>query len=637
MCGIVGLFQVDGEPRLLIDPETFDAMTDVMTHRGPDDRGDVVGPGFALGARRLSIVDVEGGHQPVANEQRHGRRGPERRALQPPRHPRGARGAPATCSQSRCDTEILPHLYEEVGAALPERLRGKFALAVWDTASAARRPRPRPAGREAALLRRGRRPRRLRLRAEGRARERARPARARLRRDRRVPRARLRAGAADAAARRCASCCPGTGWSSTIAASGSSGTGRTPSRSPERRRAATRSTAERLLELLEDAVASRLMSDVPLGAMLSGGLDSSLVVALMARQMSEPVKTFTVGFAGTRRQRARRRRGRSRAHSATDHHELELSLADPIDLDALVWSLDEPLADLSALGFGALSALAARACDGRALGPGRRRAARRLRAATGRLVPSSGSRGCPAHCSARRPRDRGRASRLGRAARVGHARTIASPRRSGRALPGAADSEGPCCARRPRWASGRRARRRDRGSAASAGRRCRRAALVLDGQLSLVDDMLHYFDRTSMAHSLEVRVPFLDHHVVEFCAQVPGEPEAQARQEGPAPPGRPRDRPRRGPRPTESRFLQQRGRPLVPRASSGVVDDVLLDPAARYAELIDPAAVAPLLAEQSPSYRSSKFLLSVFMLELWLTRYLPRATAGPCRRGSAPA
>ena len=102
------------------------------------------------------------------------------------------------------------------------------------------------------------------------------------------------------------------------------------------------------------------MSDVPLGAMLSGGLDSSLIVALMARNMDEPVKTFSVGFteAGAGNELADAREVATLL--GTEHHELELSMSDhAVDLAELVWFLDEPLADLSSLGFLALSELAA--------------------------------------------------------------------------------------------------------------------------------------------------------------------------------------------------------------------------------------------------------------------------------------
>ena len=170
-----------------------------MAHRGPNDRGTHVSPGAAIGARRLSIVDVEGGHQPFANEDGSDLGGPERRALQPRRRSasdlrrRGHRFA------SRCDTEILPHLYEEYGPMFPERLRGMFGIAVWDRQRRRGVDRARPARDQAALLRRVRRPARVRLRAQEPAGERARPDRARLRGDRRVPDARLLPGARDAA------------------------------------------------------------------------------------------------------------------------------------------------------------------------------------------------------------------------------------------------------------------------------------------------------------------------------------------------------------------------------------------------------------------------------------------------------
>ena len=102
------------------------------------------------------------------------------------------------------------------------------------------------------------------------------------------------------------------------------------------------------------------MSDVPLGAMLSGGLDSSVVVALMARHSTTPVKTFSVAFsedgAGNELDDARL----VASTFGTEHHEIELSLRDEsISLEELVWHLDEPLADLSSLGLYALSKLAA--------------------------------------------------------------------------------------------------------------------------------------------------------------------------------------------------------------------------------------------------------------------------------------
>ena len=103
------------------------------------------------------------------------------------------------------------------------------------------------------------------------------------------------------------------------------------------------------------------MSDVPLGAMLSGGLDSSLIVALMARNMTEPVKTFSVGFEEDEEHNELADARFVADHFCTDHHELTLSMIESgVSLETLVWHLDEPLSDISSLGFYMLSELAAR-------------------------------------------------------------------------------------------------------------------------------------------------------------------------------------------------------------------------------------------------------------------------------------
>ena len=131
MCGITGIIQVGGPPREICSPGTLLRMTDSMIHRGPDDRGLFQRNGIAIGARRLSIIDVEGGHQPFANENdavwaaQNGElynHGEIRQDLE-------ARGHKL---RSRCDTEILPHLYEEHGDRFAEQLQGMFAVVVWD-------------------------------------------------------------------------------------------------------------------------------------------------------------------------------------------------------------------------------------------------------------------------------------------------------------------------------------------------------------------------------------------------------------------------------------------------------------------------------------------------------------------------
>ncbi len=158
-------------------------------------------------------------------------------------------------------------------------------------------------------------------------------------------------------------------------------------------------------------------------------------------------------------------------------------------------------------------------------------------------------------------------------------------------------------------------------------------ALLLDGQLNLVDDMLHYFDRTSMAHSLEVRVPYLDRRLVEFCARMP----VHLKLDGGV----------------TKRILRTVSRGLVPDEvidrpkvgffssavdawfgrQQGAVREILLDPGARYTDFVDVRAIEGLLADGT-SYRRSKLLLCVLMLELWLSTYAKPAAAPPAAAGA---
>src|SRR5690242_2557862 len=112
MCGVCGVVQVGGTPRQVVSQVVLDAMTDVMTHRGPDDRGTYIDNGVALGVRRLSIVDTHGGHQPLSNERGDVwaiQNGELYNHIELREHLLKAGHAFRTL----CDTEVLPHLYEE--------------------------------------------------------------------------------------------------------------------------------------------------------------------------------------------------------------------------------------------------------------------------------------------------------------------------------------------------------------------------------------------------------------------------------------------------------------------------------------------------------------------------------------------
>jgi asparagine synthase (glutamine-hydrolysing) len=624
VCGICGVVQVRGQPRPVLEPEILDRMTDAMTHRGPNDRGTYMSDGIALGVRRLSVVDVEGGHQPFPNENGTvwGIQNGElynhvaiRRELEHGGH----------VLASQCDTEILPHLYEEHGPRFMEHLRGMFGLAVWDERErraviARDRLGIKPiyfaevgdlvvfASELKSLLASGLIPAELDYDAidsfltlgfvPG-----PRTPLARVRKLLPGHRLIVDRGSLTAEAY----------WSY-------------PRPAPVA--ASVEECAERLLAELDESVKLRLMSDVPLGAMLSGGLDSSLIVALMARHMTEPVKTFSIGFAeagksGNELADARFVAGALEA----DHHELELSLAQSnVDFADLVWHLDEPLADLSALGFLALSELASRhvtvALSGQGadelLGGYRKHQAAAIASAWSRLPRRL--RGFGASALARSPARNGRVIRTLLAANpaerllaTGH---LAPELRERLVCGPLADLDGQAGLRALLTVLG------------DLGAEPLPAALYLDGQLGLVDDMLHYFDRASMAYSLEVRVPFLDHHVVEYCATIPASFKVH--------------------RLETKHVLKRAARGLIPdriidrrkvgffngavddwfRAQmGGAMSDYLLGPNPRYAEMLDRREVERLVrAHVNGSDTSNGYLLlSVLMLEVWLSDYLPRS------------
>jgi asparagine synthase (glutamine-hydrolysing) len=641
MCGICGVVQIGGAPRRVIAPDVLDWMTDVMAHRGPNDRGTYASGGIALGVRRLSIVDVEGGHQPFSSEDgnvwaiQNGELY-NHVALRAELEEDGHRFT------SRCDTEVIPHLYERDGAGFPQRLRGKFGLAVWD----ARRRRA-----VVARDRLGVKP--LYYAQAGDLVVFASELKSLLASG--LVRATLDYEAIDAFLGFGFVPGPRTPLSGVqkllpghvliVDADGPrvQQYWSFPRPEPDSPPLKLDEYAEGFRAELEEAVRLRLMSDVPLGAMLSGGLDSSLIVALMARNMSEPVKTFSVGFAEDAETNELADARLVASALGADHHELELSFAgQEVDLAELVWHLDEPLADLSALGFLALSELAARHVTVALAGQGADELFGGYKKHRAAAVVGSWQR---------LPRPlRGAGTRL---ALCGPKRV----RRAARTL-AAGDPADRLVAMSGKLDEDLRARLL-RGSLAQLdGNASRRAVLArldglpddplpstlyVDGQLALVDDMLHYFDRSSMAHSLEVRVPFLDHHVVEYCARIPAGFKVR--------------------RLTTKYVLKRSARGLIPdqiidkrkigffnrpvedwfRAQTrGAISDYLLAPRPAYAEILDPRVVHELVESHAAGTGTAHphLLLSILMLEIWLSSFLPRALrpAAPAReRVAVPA
>src|SRR4051794_19803902 len=131
MCGIAGAINLADPFSAPLSRAELARMTEAIVHRGPDDHGLVLEGGIALGARRLSIVDVAGGHQPMANEDG-SIWGAQNGEIYNHRELRRTLAREGHVLRTQCDTEVLPHLLEREGFDMVRSLRGKFAIAVWD-------------------------------------------------------------------------------------------------------------------------------------------------------------------------------------------------------------------------------------------------------------------------------------------------------------------------------------------------------------------------------------------------------------------------------------------------------------------------------------------------------------------------
>ncbi len=342
MCGIAGIFEFNRQHE--ISGDLIRRMTRTIVHRGPDDDGVLVGPGIGLGFRRLSIIDVAGGHQPIPNEDGsiwvmlNGEiyNYPELRAeLEGCGH----------AFKTRSDTETVVHLYEEYGTDCFGRLRGMFAIALWDSR------------RRRLLLARdrvGKKP--LFYAADGQhvlfgselktvlaSGEVSRTLDPQALSDyfslgyvpapKTIYRAvrKLRPGCYLVAEGGAVREFPYWDLSFQEVEERSEG-----------------EWCERLRQEIHEATRIRLMSDVPLGAFLSGGVDSSTVVAMMHDIMKRPVTTCSIGFEEKEYDEAGYARHVARLFT-TEHHEQVVRPRATEVVDKLVWHFDEPFADSSAI------------------------------------------------------------------------------------------------------------------------------------------------------------------------------------------------------------------------------------------------------------------------------------------------
>jgi len=537
MCGIAGLFLGRGltDAGLPLgrgaDAEHLTAMTTALQHRGPDDQGVQTGHGWGLGSRRLAIIGVGNGHQPLANEDEtvwvafNGE-------IYNHRMLRAELEARGHAFRTTTDTEILVHLYEECGAALVSRLCGMYAFAVVDTA------------RRRMLLARdrlGQKPLFYHVAADGSVYF-ASELHALLMHPK-VPRSVRLQSVHDYLSLMYVPA-PFTVYrdvlklppASLIRLDGDSAA--TPS--PERYwvprcepKASLRfgEAQERVGELLVQAVSKRLESEVPLGAFLSGGIDSSVVVALM-RQHSEAVHTYTIGFADARYD--------ERAYAATVAHHVGAAhhdrLCEPRDLDLLrrlVRHCGEPFCDSSILPTALLSRFTAEHVTvalsgdgGDELFGGYRRyqvmaALRYIQAipVRWRRVFCDSVLACLPEALDRRTRLATLrrllvASRSGGVAAYATFQEVFSEDMTRELLSEQTldQDAAPMQSYLGHW---------EAALSSGSGRDFVERYMELDLLTYLPSDLLYKVDIASMLYSLEVRCPFLDHELVEFVLSLP--------------------------------------------------------------------------------------------------------------------
>jgi asparagine synthase (glutamine-hydrolysing) len=543
MCGIAGIVSLGERP---VAPDEVERMCGALAHRGPDDWGLHAERAAAIGMRRLSIIDLETGRQPVCNEDGgiwtvfNGEiynYGELRRELLGRGH----------VFRTRSDTETIVHLYEERGERCVEALRGMFAFAVWD----ARRRRLLLArdrlgikplyytlvgGRLAfaselkALLELPELPRELDWAAVShfftflstppaasilRGVHKLEPGHVLVAERGSAPRARRY-------------------WELPF--------------EPDRSRGAS-ALEQELRELLEESVRLHLVSDVPLGAFLSGGVDSSAVVALMTRLGHGTPRTFSIGYADAEFSELPWARLAAR-ELGTRHHELVLD-ADVADVvEEVVFHLDEPFGDSSAIPTYMVSKLAAQHVKVVLSGDGGDELFAgydkyRVEARERRLerVPGVLRRALAALASRTPEGTRGRRflkhMALDGAERYLHASTLFDAEQKARIFRPEALAR--LAGHDPWWDAARQLR--------GGARHWLSALQAWDLASYLPLDILTKVDRVSMAHSLEARVPLLDHVLVEFAARIP--PELQ--------------------------LANGRGKLLFKRALRGLVPDAILD------------------------------------------------------------
>src|SRR5262245_33271914 len=523
MCGIYGRFSFNS--RAGTSDKLMAKMGAAMIHRGPDDSGVYFGTGLAFGMRRLSIIDVAGGHQPIANEDEsvwvvcNGEiyNFTELRAeLQNKGH----------LFRTRSDTEIIVHLYEELGLETFQRLRGMFAVAIWDV------------HRQRLVLARdrlGKKPLYIARQTGG-----------------LLFASEIKSILEDDAVSR---------ELDVSALEEYLALGYVPAPLTlfkgiekvlpghyvvcEQSRVSQhcywgihpeivdqipeQEWVERIREKLFESIRIRLVSDVPLGAFLSGGIDSSAIVAAMARMTDQPVKTYSIGFEGEDSfYNELSYAGLVARAFATDHHEIVVRPDAAELLPKLIWYMDEPIADSAFVTTFLVSRLAAQSVKvilsgvgGDELFGGYRRYLGDAFGGYYEMLPAAMRRHWLPALLAKLPKDRSsgwknlcryadafvKTANLPSSERYASYVTLFSPDMRAELMSRKANGAGPSLLRSY--------------FAQCAGAENLNQYMYVDLKTSLADDLLTLTDKMTMAMSLECRAPFMDHELVELAARMP--------------------------------------------------------------------------------------------------------------------
>ena len=629
MCGIAGF--VDTTHPGVARPSDTDVtllhgMCDVIRHRGPDDEGVYSEGGVGLGMRRLSIIDLSTGHQPIHNEDStvwvvfNGE-------IYNYRELRRELEAAGHRFYTSSDTETIVHAYEEWGERSFARLRGMFGIALWDGRSrtlllARDRAGIKPlhytehAGRLyfaselKSLIAAGAVTREIDLGALDHylSFQYAPRDRAIFKGVKKLP--------------------PGhyLRWSQ----------GQAEVRQYWRIRSAEpfdgpADEAARALEaVLEDAVRSHMVSDVPLGAFLSGGVDSSVVVGLMARSSTRPVKTFSIGFDEPQFNELDYARTVAH-HFGTDHHEFVVRPDALGILDRLIDHFDEPFADPSAIPTWYVSEIARRHVTvvlsgdgGDELFGGYDRYLPHPRVARFDSLPLPGKRAVAGALWPWLPHGFRGKNFLRHVSRTDNGRYLDSiaffhPDEKRALYSG--DLRGAMLQAR---AEDMLAQHFEPFAALPAHSRMMR----FDFETYLPEDVLTKVDRMSMAHSIESRVPLLDNEVIEFASAIPASYKiANGRRKHIL-----KEAARRLLPPSIlDRKKQGFGVPLGVWFRGGLTDvfsDVLRSPTARQRGYFEWAFVNRLIEEQLSGKRDHTWQLwQLLVFELWHRRYIDRAVS----------